>query len=38
VQMWVDVSTRSGLASDEEIAGAKAMALSQYAPDLVEQQ
>jgi len=33
----VDVSTRSGLASADEIAGAKAMALSQYAPDLIDQ-
>ena len=37
VASWVDVSTRSGLASADEIAGAKAMALSQYAPDLIDQ-
>ena len=37
VGSWVEVSARSGLASDDEIAGAKAMALSQYAPDMVDQ-
>ena len=37
VDRWVDVSTRSGLASEDEIAGAKTMALAQYSPDMADQ-